>query len=172
MKDSIKVLKLMFFGLLSAVFIYPFLHESGHVISALFSGAKLVGFTMFPLPNTVCEFDHDNTVSQMMSALGGVVFPYVLSFVLVPKTSKKFIWWYVFFLMRIISIYATFLSMISLFLIACGVPLKNVDVSVVFEVYPDYTVFIVAGLIMMISFGLIVSLKDKPITHFKDYFED
>ena len=55
MKYSIKIIGIFFFGLLTAIIIYPVLHEFGHSLVAIAVGAKVVDFTLFPTPNLMCD---------------------------------------------------------------------------------------------------------------------
>ena len=75
MKDAVKLFGILFFGLLTAVIIYPFLHESGHLIAAVLLGAEVLEFNLFPLPNILCNMANMSIVEKIIIGLNGLFLP-------------------------------------------------------------------------------------------------
>ena len=87
MKDAVKLFGILFFGLLTAVIIYPFLHESGHLIAAVLLGAEVLEFNLFPLPNVLCDMTHMRDISIIIVGLNGLFFPISFSAVMLKSVS-------------------------------------------------------------------------------------
>ena len=110
LKDALKILSILIVGLIVAIFIYPFLHESGHIITAIFVGADVVEFTLLPLPSVLCETAKVGGGGIVAISFGGIVFPLLIS-LLVPR--KWFFTWYLRALLQGISVLALIVSCIS-----------------------------------------------------------
>ena len=168
MKDFLKVVRLCFLGLFSAVFIYPLLHESGHVIFALCSGAKPQDITFFPIPSVLCLMESQDTFSLVATGLGGMLFPALIT--LIPP-SKNFAGWYVWFVIKCICLLSYFLALVSLFFSERNVSLREDDMSQIMNYAPQY----IAVYYALVVFFLIVTLahikKTKPLDRCMAYFQ-
>lgn len=69
-------------GLTVAVFIYPFLHESGHSIAAFAVGAEIREFRILPVPYVMCNVAMLSNWQQIMIGVSGALFPFFVSLVL------------------------------------------------------------------------------------------
>lgn len=98
MKTSIKTVKIILLGLLTATLIYPFSHESGHSIFAIICGGRILEFNLFPIPNILCDMTDDNVISFILIGSGGMIFPFFLSAVTHPRSFA--IWYINLMLMR------------------------------------------------------------------------
>ena len=90
MKDTRKLLGILFFGLLTAVVIYPFLHETGHSIAAFLLGAEVLEFNLFPIPNVLCNMKNlpDNRI--FLVGLDGLFFPVLFAAVIQKVFHNRF----------------------------------------------------------------------------------
>ena len=80
MRDLLKILGIFFFGLLTAIVIYPILHEGGHSLVALVVGADVVEFNIFPVPNIMCNVFELSDLRISAIGFGGIFVPYLISF--------------------------------------------------------------------------------------------
>jgi len=78
LKDIFIVLKVTLIGLLVAVFFYPLIHESGHIIATLLTGGKFISMAWLPAPNVLCEVDSTNNAALAITSLAGMMFPMLL----------------------------------------------------------------------------------------------
>lgn len=168
MKDSLKIFGLMVLGLLSALFIYPLLHELGHYFFALCSGARIVNFTIFPLPSVLCYFDRPDTISVVMTGLGGVVFPFIISQLFYVK---RFAIWFVHFVIDGICMLSFVISTVALILFQLGKPIKDDDVTTIMQNAPQYAVVYYAIFAVLMFAGIVRMVKYNPIKRCLFYFD-
>ena len=101
MKNTVKLLGVLFFGLLTAVIIYPILHESGHSVAAVLSGAEILEFNLFPFPNILCNMTNISNIGRVFIGLNGMILPVVFSAVISLLSKNKNFWiWYVTFILN------------------------------------------------------------------------
>lgn len=171
MKDTRKLLGILFFGLLTAVVIYPFLHETGHSIAAFLLGAEVLEFNLFPIPNVLCNMKNlpDNRI--FLVGLGGLFFPVLFAAVIQKVFHNRFWCEYVSFVLNGISLFASLLSVIAVGFFYLGKPIENEDVTQILHIFPDsgiailiITIFITLYLVMTIIIG-------KPIRKCLAYFD-
>ena len=168
MKDFLKMIGLIIVGLLVAVIIYPFLHESGHSLIALLVGARITDFNILPIPFVECEVSAVDITGQTLIGLGGIVFPFVLSMILKPK----WFWaWLTCMILRGISVYSVILSIIAILFHINGVSWKNEDIIQVLEIFPNGTWLFLIVLCIMGTYGFMRLLKEKLFTRCIEYFD-
>lgn len=168
MKDALKMFLLIIVGFLTAIIIYPFLHEGGHSIIALMVGAEIAEFNLFPLPFVVCEVSKVDNIGQVLIGLGGILIPFILSMSLKPKT---FWMWYVNLLIKGISTYAILLSVISILLHINGVSWHDEDITKVLQFFPKGVLIFLLLFVLMSAYGIIKIIKEKPLTKCIIYFD-
>ena len=110
MKDALKSLGILIVGLFVAILIYPFLHETGHSIAAIFAGAEVVEVTLLPMPSVLCNVAGVGHNGLVFVGFGGIIFPILISLVL-PR--KYFFTWYFRALLQGISTLALVISLVS-----------------------------------------------------------
>ncbi len=167
MKASIKILGIFFFGLLSAVVIYPFLHESGHSFIALTVGAEVVDFHIFPIPSVMCDVLGISSLGLTAIGLGGIFIPYLISFVLRPKT---FWGWYTNSIVRSISLLSIGISIVSIILQLNGISIQNEDIVQILNILSGGEILFLIGLTLLFAYGFIRMLADKPLEKISRYF--
>lgn len=171
MKDTVKLLGVLFFGLLTAVVIYPFLHESGHSLAAVLSGAEILEFNLFPFPNILCNMTNISNIGRVFIGLNGMILPVVFSAVISLLSKNKIFWiCYVTFILNGIGLLSTVMSIAAIFLFNIGKPIVNEDVTQVMQAIPNSNSFILF-LMSAITIWLIVKIKfDKPLEKCLAYF--
>lgn len=171
MKDAVKLLGVLFFGLLTAVIIYPFLHESGHSVAAVLSGVEILEFNLFPFPNVLCNMTNISNIGRVFIGLSGMIFPIVFSAVISLLSKNKNFWiWYVTFILKGIGLLSTVMSIAAIFLFNIGKPIANEDVTQVMQDIPNSNIFILF-LMSAITMWLIIKIKfDKPLEKCLAYF--
>lgn len=85
MKYYFKLFMLLPIGLLTAIIIYPFLHEMSHSICALLFNAEVLYCNLFPLPNVICNVRELTKLQLFIVAIGGPLIPFILGVIVRPK---------------------------------------------------------------------------------------
>lgn len=160
MKDEMKCLGLIAVGLLTAIFLYPFLHELGHVIAAIAVRSDVKGFQLFPLPSVMCEMDVANKFSCIAIGMGGMILPYAISFV-VPM--KRFWLWYIWLIMSGICLLSFAISIAGVFYFRIGSPIANEDITQIMLFADEYYILYLAILIGLSVFRIIQIVRTRPI---------
>lgn len=167
MKDFLKIIGIIFVGLFSAVIIYPILHEVGHSLIALIVGAKVVEFNLFPLPNVMCDVLNVENTGLVAIGLGGIIIPYLVSFILKPNL---FWIWYANTIVRGISLLALVISVVSIIMWLNGNIVQNEDIVQVLTVFNDGARLFLIIFALMIIYGVIRIITDKPLITINEYF--
>ena len=168
MKCFLKMTGLVIAGLLTAIIIYPFLHEAGHSLIAMLLGAKITEFNLIPIPYVVCEISAVDISGQMLIGLGGIIIPFILSMALNPR----WFWtWLTCMILRGISVYSVILSIIAILFHINGVSWKNEDIIQVLEIFPNGTWLFLIVLCIMGTYGFMRLLKEKLFTRCIEYFD-
>ncbi len=164
MKDGLKSLGILIIGLFVAVFLYPFLHETGHTIAAVLIGAEVTDITLYPIPSVLCNSAGVGDRGLVTVGFGGVVFPVLVSLI---HPRKCFFAWYVRVLLQGMSV------------LALGVSF----VSVLFKVNPHDDMIQVLRfwqygepmLLLILSLGIVIMViivcSEKPGHRLCDFFE-
>lgn len=169
MKEILKIIGLIMVGLLTALIIYPFLHEIGHSFVALLVGARITNFKILPIPFVECEVTNIGSAEQMFIGLGGIVFPFVLSMSL----KLKWFWgWYANMILKCISIYSVILSIIATVLHVNEKSWQNEDIVQVLNLLPNCKWLFLVLLCLMCIFGVFQILHEKLITRCIDFFAE
>lgn len=152
----------LFVGLLTAIFIYPFLHEGGHALAAIFAGGKVYEFQLLPLPFVTCESSNISLLGMIMIGLSGMLFPLLFSWVIYLKNF--WIW--------LIGVYLNFICLLSfaISLYGCirfisGRPIVNEDITKVLQLCPRQSSVFLLGLIVLIIGMVIQMIISKPLQH-------
>ncbi len=167
MKEFVKILGIFFFGLLTAIIIYPTLHEGGHSLVAISVGAKVVDFTLFPLPNVMCNvFDIGNFKIGLIG-LGGIFIPYLISFALKPKS---FWMWYTNSIVRGISLLASSISIVNIVLWLNGISVPNEDIVQILNTLNGGAISFLIVFLLMLIYGISKIILSRPIKKISDFF--
>lgn len=149
-------------GLLTAMFIYPFLHEGGHALATIFVGGKVCEFQLLPFPFVTCESSKINLSGMIMIGLSGMLFPLLFSWVIYLKNF--WIW--------LIGVYLNFICLLSfaISLYGCirfisGRPILNEDITKVLQLCPGQSSVFLLGLIVLIIGMVIQMIISKPLQH-------
>jgi|GEM_PF-6083433 len=77
MKDILVLIKITAVGFFVAAFVYPLVHEGGHMLAAVLGGGRLEGLGWYPVPHVLYEMDRGNTAMHAVTCLAGVCLPMV-----------------------------------------------------------------------------------------------
>ena len=160
MKDVLKCFGLLAVGLLTAIFLYPFLHELGHTIAVIIFGSEVSEFRLFPLPSVLCEMDITNQFALVFVGFGGMLFPYVLS---VASPGKHFWIWYLWTILSGICLLSFAISITGIFLYKFGSPIANEDITRVMEHADEYYTLYLGILIVLTIVRVVQLIRSKPI---------
>lgn len=172
MKNTVKLIGVLFFGLLTAVIIYPFMHEAGHSVAAVLSGAEILEFNLFPFPNILCNMTNISNIGRVFIGLSGIIMPIVFSAVISLLSKNKNFWiWYVTFILNGIGLLSTVISIAASILFGIGRPVVNEDVTQIMQAIPNSGIYILF-LLSAIAIQLIIKMKfGKPLKKCLAYFE-
>ena len=151
-------------GITVAILVYPFLHETGHVLCSLIVGAKVHQFTLFPVPSVLCDVGCVSNAGRVLIGFGGNLFPIIVA-LFIPR--RWFPMWFVRALLLGVSVLAFVISI----------------VSVIFEINPQDDMFQVlkfweyskASMLLVLGTAVIAAILsiilDKPGKRICRYFE-
>lgn len=162
-KDGLKAVILTATGLLTAVLIYPFLHETGHSLAALSVGARVNEFTLLPLPSIVCEMSDVGVVGRGVVGFGGMLLP-VFTAMLIPKRNH-FLWYFRLLLLGI-SLLAAGISIVS---VAFDVNRQD-DMVQILNVCGGNKFVMLMILFIIFAYLLTIIIREKPFRRFLEYF--
>ena len=160
MKDALKYFGLLAVGLLTAIFLYPFLHELGHTCAAIIFGRQVCDFRLFPIPSVMCEMDITNELAVIIVGFSGMLLPYLVS--LVPP-RKTFWIWYLWLIISGISLLSFSVSIVGIFMYVSGSPMANEDITQIMKFADEYYVLYLAILIVLSVIRSIQIVRSKPI---------
>ena len=160
MKDALKYFGLLAVGLLTAIFLYPFLHELGHTCAAIIFGRQVCDFRLFPIPSVMCEMDITNELAVILVGFSGMLLPYLVS--LVPP-RKTFWIWYLWLIISGICLLSFAMSIAGIFMYVSGGPMANEDVTQIMKFADEYYVPYLAILIVLSVIRSIQIVRSKPI---------
>ena len=167
MKDVLKCFGLLAVGLLTAIFLYPFLHEFGHTIAAIVFGRQVCDFRLFPIPSVMCEMDVTNKISIIMVGFSGMMLPYLLSLI----SPRKHFWiWYLWLIISGICLLSFSVSIAGVILYANGSPMANEDITQIMRFTEEYYVLYLAILIVLSIIRTVQIVRTKPIKKCMKYF--
>lgn len=159
-KDLRKAIWLLFIGLLTAVVIYPFLHELGHTLAAIIFKNRVCNFRLFPLPSVTCEMDSTDKFAFSVVGFGGMFFPYLLS-VVFPK--KHFWLWYLWVVISGICLLSFMISIVGIVRYKLGTPIANEDITQIMTRSEEYYVLFLVILIFLSAIRIAQIIHSAPI---------
>ena len=160
MRDALKYMGLLAVGLLTAIFLYPLLHELGHIITAVGFGYKVSNFQLFPLPSIMCEMDMSNRFTIIVVGLGGMLLPYFIS--LMPP-RKQFWLWYLWLVISVICLLSFVISIVGIVSYKMGMPINNEDITQIMVHSEENHILYLIILIALFVFRIIQIIHTKPI---------
>lgn len=168
MKDWIKVILITIVGLFIAIFVYPALHEIGHILSAAFCGGEIRELHIFPSAYVVCDTVNMGDIGKIVVGLSGMFLPFLLTSIVQPK---KFWTWYACFILRGICMLSFLISLAAIVMFRLEKAIPNEDITQVLQTRPVYGWVYFIGLFILLVFELYLIVKSRPIKQFFEYFE-
>lgn len=158
MKLVFEFIQLLFTGLFIAIFVYPFLHETGHFISSLLLHVRVLDFKIIPMPSVLCEFNGSiNSIEFLIIGLSGAILPYAVTFLLPMKT---FWLWYCRVTIKLICLISFIISIASVLLYQKGNSLSNDDMTNILQYTPQYSLPCLVLFILLFFIGAVTMIKD------------
>lgn len=149
-------------------FIYPLLHEVGHVFFALIFRCNIQYIKLFPVPQTAIT-GNGTPLSLFFIGIGGLLFPVTVSFLFRPKRT----------LLKIISAvliavesFSMAIAIVSVFLFAAETPMPNDDITLLMEQNEYFGLLIL--IISLIGFFSLtaVFVQKRPLALIKLYLRN
>lgn len=135
MKLTLRFLCLLVIGILTAIIIYPFLHESGHSLAVLLLGGRIKSFNIFPIPNILCQMKEYSKTDFFIIGFSGILLPCIISS-FIPK--RKFWLCYVKTVISFICLLSFLLGIVSAYLYQKGSKMQNDDITIILQNSPEY----------------------------------
>ena len=167
-KDCVKVVCITAVGGITAILIYPLLHEVGHAAAAAFFGGAVKEIHVFPEAYVVCDMSDAGIFGKIAVGLGGMLLPFFLSAVAGPK---KFWGWYVCFITRGVCMLSFGISSVAVMMFHFGREMENEDIVQVLRSEPALVWFCFVGALVLLACDMILVVRSHPIRQFSDYFE-
>ena len=153
-------------GMAVALVLYPALHEAGHALAALLTGATVKEIHVLPLPYVVCDLADVTQQGRILISLAGVLFPAALSLL-----SCRWFWgWYLSLLVKITALVALVLSVVSVVCFAGGVPLPSDDMTQLLQWWPEGIAVCFWGLSAVATLLLIQIVREQPFRRCACFF--
>lgn len=162
----IKLVWMFLTAVCSAMFVYPFLHELGHLLAALFTGGRIIDFSVFPASYVMMDMGNVSPWKTAVVGLCGMIFPMVCA-MLHPRRLTVSV---IIYTLRAANILAWFLSCLAIALDQIGMSWENEDVIKVIRCIEggEFALFLICLTAMLLSvFSLI---KDKPVSRIVSFF--
>ena len=147
------------------MFVYPILHESGHLLATIAFGGSVGKVSIFPAAYTECDVLSISALGKAVIGLSGMHFPMLFS----GFRFKSFYAWYPVFILRGIGFLSFSISVISIILFFNGITIEHEDVVQVIQLCNDYTIVTIVVVAVMVALSAILILTDRPIKRFSEY---
>ena len=169
MKDTIKFIGLFVVGLITAVFVYPIMHELGHLIVALLLDVKIIDINLFPLSYIICDFEGIGDLGVAAVGLGGALLPFIVSCVVKPN---NFWLWYSNVLIQFISLLSFLVSGISaiVFIFTNSTLTVTDDVVQMLNLSPKNQWFVMLFIVLLTAVATIKLMRSKLFTRVLQYY--
>lgn len=168
MRDILKILGVLFSGIFTAVFLYPFVHETGHALAAFAVGAEVKKFNLYPLPSVLCNIGALDNYEIVLIGLGGMLLP----FISVAFVQPKGFWIsYIIFVMRGICLLSFLISFISIILFYNGGEISDDDMTQILQIDSSNGLLYASILIVLFILTSILIVKSHPLQKCYKYFE-
>ena len=153
----IKLVWMCLTAVCTATFVYPFLHELGHLLAAILTESRIVEFSVFPT---------SYAWRTVVVGLCGMMFPMLCALVHPRQLTMSVI----VYTIRAANILAWFLSCMVIVFNHIGMSWENEDViNVIRCIGGGENVLFLVCLIAML-FSVFVFFKDKPVSRIVSFF--
>lgn len=153
---------ILLIGLLTAILIYPILHEGGHALASILCGAKICEIQFLPISFIICETDGTSVSGMVVIGLGGMLFPLLLSWIIY---AKNFWVWLMGLYLNFICLLSFAISLYGCIKFMQGNAMVNEDITKVLELCPEQGwLYLIVLLILIIGVSFQI-MWSKPMEH-------
>lgn len=167
MKDVKKIFGILLMGIVVVLFFYPFLHELGHAIAVLITGATLHEFQILPIPYVVCDNGEISGFGNAAIGIAGMLLPFVFSMLI---SSKRFWLWLFSFYLKGISALAFALSYVAVLCYESKIVWQNEDVVKIIELSGMSSSFWLVAMLALFCSCVSSIYLNKPIKRIENFF--
>lgn len=165
MKPFIRAGAITLIGLAVAIFLYPFLHEMGHLVAVMLSGARPQELRLFPLPYVSCDLSAVGRLSRCFVGLFGMLFPLLVSFLI----RKRVFWlWLIAFLLKGISMLSFAISAVAMLFCHHGGVWAREDIVRVAGIWEPFSGFWAFWMLALVAFCGVDLYLQHPIRRLKE----
>ncbi len=150
----------------TSVFVYPFLHELGHLIAGILTGADIVGMSVFPVSYVSMMVEGSDVYKQVIIGMAGLILP-MTAFLLKPQglTMSTMV-----YALRSINVLAWTYSSVAIILSLLGYRWDNEDVMQVINCIGGGEVIILLLSIAALAMSIYFLIKSKPVDRMMSFF--
>jgi hypothetical protein len=159
-RDVLRLVGITLAALFTALVLYPFLHESGHALAALLTGADCRAFRLFPTPYVEVSAAQISRAALAAVGLSGPLLPCAAALIC---PSKPFPVWCIRLTARGICVLSMLISATAILLRRGGAIMENEDVIQVLAFWPDGELWILSGAVLLSGVLIAVIIKEKPL---------
>ncbi len=157
----------LLFGAVGVVFfLYPFLHELGHLLCGLLVGGTLKGVSWYPAPGVWFDLSGTDDVGYIATALAGIYLPYLYALSLHPK---HFFPWFLSYTFKGMVLLSLLLSMGVVLLYSQGQIVAGDDLVKVLTRFEEGTWLIFVGLFLSVVVLLSEMRTEQPIRQLQSF---
>lgn len=150
-------------GLFTALFLYPFLHEGGHILATIFIGEKVYEFQLLPYPFVISSLSNENlSETIVIVGLSGSLFPLLFSFAIY---LKNFWLWLVGIYLNFICLISFVISIYSCIMFINGISIVNEDITKILEIFPEKATLYLVLFIFLSLLVIVQMIITNPIQH-------
>lgn len=152
-------------GLFTALFLYPFLHEGGHILATIFIGEKVYEFQLLPFPFVISSLSNENSSETIVIVgLSGSLFPLLFSFAIY---LENFWLWLVGIYLNFICLISFVISIYSCIKFINGISIVNEDITKILEIFPEKATLYLVLFIFLSLLVIVQMIITNPIRHCK-----
>lgn len=168
MKDFIKLIYVAAVGGVTAILLYPLIHEAGHALSAILFGADIKELRIFPNAYVICDVSNARKFGKIVIGLSGVLLPFLLTVFVQPK---RFWGWFTCFIVRGVCILSFGISFFAIVLFNLGREIENEDIVQVLKIEPMFGWLYALVFVGLMSIDIYLVVKSRPIQKCIKYFD-
>lgn len=154
-------------AMFTTIFIYPLLHEGGHLLAALLVGAEVVEMSVFPIPYVSMFVDPYDALGRVVIGMCGMVFPMIC----IVFRPKHFVSSIALSTIVFVNAIAWLLSCVAIVANRLGLCWKNEDVITVIQSMEEAEAFVFFFCLAAFITSLYVLHKKKSVCHIMAFFE-
>lgn len=168
MNLKIRITLLLLLMIVVMLFLYPLLHECGHILTAAVMGADILSVEIFPNPHVDLTMEQQSVIPMVMIAFGGSFFPLIF-LAAIPNSCYYF--YFIKLTIALVSVSSTITSLATSIMFVCGIETAYDDVVILLKYYPEIIFVVVALILPVLIIGMLFIVLTKPLEKTIEFFK-